>query len=326
MERVQDSGLDPVSTLLALDCLTETERRYMRSADLGRLQKALDAGVQVWESPDFRGAIEPEQFPPALFTWGTLPTIDEPRVAIIGTRQASTYGKAVATKFAEVLASAGVNIVSGGASGIDAAAHRGAITGGGKTTVVFGTGIDKVFPANHAPLFEEIRANSGCLISQFACGRSGSPELFPIRNGVTAGLADAVVVIEAPTKSGSLSTALAAVEQGKEVFVVPGPIYNSGFSGSHFLIRDGATLVDNPNQVLEVLGIEPVKFTKPSKADGVESELGARVVTALKSGSLSPEKISELTGCDPTELLTELTMLELDGAIVRDGIGYALKL
>ncbi len=293
---------------------------------------------------DFAGALRleaqgihlllPEQLPetyvqsrtlsPALYAWGDSSCLNDPLIAIVGTRGASTYGKAAAQKFAESFARAGATVVSGGALGIDAAAHKGALAAGGKTVAVLLTSIERVYPRQHAGLFQQIKAN-GCLLSQFAVGVVSNREYRPLmRNQTVAGLSKAVVVVEAPERSGALSTASAANELGRQVFVVPSNIDNVNFRGSHALIRDGATLVDHPDQVLDAIGITP---RSQAAALPVElSEIQQRIVGVLSAEPLSTEHIVNKTGLEPSVILSELTMLELEGVIHRDRGGYARKL
>ncbi|HZH99018.1 MAG TPA: DNA-processing protein DprA, partial [Fimbriimonadaceae bacterium] len=293
------------------------------AANLQGLDKLMSEGVRIVELSDLPEHVAmAQQAPPALFAWGDIDCLRRPLVAIVGTRAATTYGKAVAQKFAEALAVAGVTIVSGGALGIDAAAHKGAIAAGGETVAVLLTGIERVYPRVHYGLFEEIKKN-GCLLSQFAVGTSTSREYRPlIRNQTVAALSSAVIVVEAPERSGALSTAHAAVELGRQVFVVPANIDNVNFRGSHALIRDGATLVDHPHQVLEALDIVPVD--RPSQSPEV-TESQARILAVLTVQPLASEFIVERTGLDTAEVMSELTMLEVEGKVIRDAGGYAVR-
>lgn len=242
-------------------------------------------------------------------------------VGIVGTRSASVYGKAAASKFAEALALSGIVVVSGGAAGIDAAAHSGAIDAGGLTVAVLGTGVDRIFPAMHRDLFARVRSQ-GCLVSQFAVGSGALRYHFPARNGLIAMLCDALLVVEAPAKSGALITAGAAAELGKQVFVVPANITNTGFQGSHALIRDGATLVDHPDQVLEALNFGTVAVRG---ADDAANPVQEAIIKALSVHPMSSEQLIAQTGLDTTDLLSELTLLELEGRIGRESGLYALK-
>jgi DNA processing protein len=317
------SILNPVDFLLGWPRLSEGERDRAKKANLTMLQTLMDQGVRVVEPSSFPALLKQvHNAPPALFVWGDQSCLEAPCVAIVGTRTATTYGKAVAQKFAEALAAAGVTIVSGGALGVDAAAHRGALAVGGRTAAVLLTGIERVYPRVHHGLFQDIR-NRGCLISQFAVGTSTSREFRPlIRNQTIAGLSSAVLVVESPERSGALSTAHAANEMGRHVFVVPSNIDNVNFRGSHALIRDGATLVDHPDQILEALDIQPAAV---AAAQAEVSPAQEKILRVLSVTPLASEFIVERTGLDTHEVMSELTMLELEGRIIRDVGGYAIR-
>lgn len=322
IEALGSSVGDPVAALLRSDLLTTKERERVQKADLAALERGLAAGIRPVAFDEYPEALAyVEQPPPALFVDGDFGCATRPTVAIIGTRNASTYGRACAHKFAEALARAGVTIISGGALGIDAAAHKGALEANGKTMAVLAGGVDHVYPAVHGPLFKRIREN-GCLVSQFALGTTPREYEFLVRNTLIAMLSRAVLVVEAPPKSGALHTAVAATELGRDVFVVPGNIDLHTFRGSFNLIRDGATLVDNPLQILEALGIEP----EPEEVVETEvSDLASQILAMLTVQPTPTEVIVTRTGLDASDVLAELTMLELDGRVIRDPGGYAKK-
>jgi len=301
--------------------LNDKERERARDLQPDKVAKAVAAGIHVVTRESFPEPMAALRYPPALFAWGDFECTRTPCLAIVGTRAATTYGKAAAMKFAEAFARAGVTVVSGGALGIDAAAHRGALSHSGKTIAVLAGGIEQVYPAVHAGLFAQIRG-SGCLVSAHAIGSRPNGFRFLGRNHLIAGLSTGVVVVEAPERSGALSTAHAANEQGKQVFVVPSNIDNANFKGSHALIRDGATLVDHPDQVLETIGLTSVA-AQPMLPD--LSPIGERIVKAISDSPLTPEFIVERTGLDTPEVMAELTMLEIDGRVIRDGGKYAVR-
>lgn len=303
--------------------LAPKERRRVQEAITCDLDGVLSKGVEILLPKDYPERLQHlESMPPALFAWGNKDVLWQPTVAIVGTRGASTYGKAVAQKFGERLAAAGVTVVSGGAIGIDAAAHEGALSVAGNTAVVFGSGIDKTYPMMHRGLYDQVK-KSGCLISQFAAGTNPSGYRFVMRNTLIAALADAVLVIEAPEKSGSLITAVAAAEMNKTVFVVPANIDRTAFRGSHDLIRQGANLVDHPDQILEDLKIAPV--AEAATAPAPVTDVQKTILAVLSVEPTPAEKIADSTGMDPSQVMSELTMLELEGRILRDAGGYALK-
>jgi DNA processing protein len=300
--------------------LSENERKRAAQLFPEKLFKAVELGVRIIPRAEFPEPLRSMSYPPAFFAWGDISCANLPSVAIVGTRGATTYGKAAAMKFAEAFARAGVTVISGGALGIDASAHRGALSQGGKTIAVLAGGIEQVYPAVHAGLFSRIR-ESGCLVSQDAVGSRPNGYRFLNRNHLIAGLSMAVLVVEAPERSGSLSTVNAANEQGKQVFVVPANIDNANFKGSHALIRDGASLVDHPEQVLDALGLAAA----PAPAHAQLNGIGAKIVDALSESPLPIEFIAERTGLDASEIMAELTMLEIDGRVMRDGGKYTVR-
>lgn len=308
---------DAASKLLRHEALSEGERRRIASASAEIFPDAsLLIGVELPE------LLRQAEGPPALFVRGDGAVLSAPCVAIVGTRDASAYGRACAQKFAEGLARSGVTVVSGGALGIDAAAHTGALNGGGRTAAVLAAGVDNVYPAVHAGLFTRIR-ETGCLVSQFACGARPGEHKFLLRNDLIAALCLGVIVVEAPPKSGALRTAATAADLGREVFVVPAAIDNRAYWGSFNLVRDGATLVYHPDQVLLGLGLEPIAPPSPTT---VPPEGDAeRIVSALGHEPIDPEQIVERTGLDASTVLSELTMLEIDGRVLRHAGGYALR-
>jgi len=323
-EEIQQTKIDPVQVLKNHRLLTDSERKRISGADDLALEKAINAGAKILEKASFPESLQVVYHtPPALFYRGSLDCLNAPCVAIVGTRRATTYGLAVAQKFSERLAKVGLTIVSGGASGIDSAAHRGALDVGGKTAAVMGTGIDKVFPASNHRLFEEISQKSGVLISQFACGATTDPAFFIQRNELIASLADAVLVIEAPEKSGALRTAGVAANLSRPVFVVPGSISLENYRGSHALIRDGATLVDHPDQIFEAFEI--MADAEPDAELNELSDIQRQIMEVVGDQPIAAEKIIALTGLDTSEVLGELTMMEIDGWLIRDGIGYSRR-
>src|SRR5882762_8803597 len=262
-----------------------------------------------------------------LRTRGRWPPPDGPRVAIVGSRRPSPYGEAVAEQLAADLARAGVVIVSGLALGCDAAAHRGALVGGGVTVAVMGTGVDVVYPAAHFRLAEEILAAGGALVSQFADGTAPRRHHFPARNLTIAALSDAVVVVEAVQGSGALITAEAALHLHKEVMAVPGSVFSALSVGTHALIRDGAGLVQNARDVMAALALggevlddplgapERLGFALRPERDGIVAHLSDVL-------PLSAAEVARKLQLPVSEVLGRLTALELDGAVRRHEAGY----
>lgn len=320
---VERTRCDPIGYLTTRARLTPAELERIRAVDPRTLERTLAAGATFLERGRMSPLLLESKNPPiGLFVHGDLTALDRPAVAIVGTRNASTYGRAVAMKFAEAFARAGIVVVSGGAHGVDAAAHQGSLAEGGQTVAVLAHGVDQAYPAMHRSLFGRIR-ESGCLVSPFAVGVKPSRYRFLLRNQIVAALSLGVLVVEAPAQSGALSTAHAAAEMGRQVWVVPANIDQAGFQGSHALIRDGATLVDHPNQVLAELGQEPVAPVAVPAGD--LSTAQASILAALDAVPVAVEKIVAQTRLSPEEVLAELTMLELDGLVLREDGGFARR-
>jgi DNA processing protein len=267
----------------------------------------------------------------ALHARGRWPPPDGPRVAIVGSRRPSPYGEAVAEQLGTDLARSGVIVVSGLALGIDAAAHRGALNGGGITVAVMGTGVDVVYPASHSRLAEEILAGGGALVSQFPDGTIPRRQNFPARNWTMAAISDAVVVVEAGEGSGALITAEAALHLHKEVMAVPGSVFSPLSVGTHGLLRDGAGLVQNARDILAVVGRggevlddplllpERLGFALRPERDGMVAHLSD--VLALSAADLARKLQLPVA-----EVLGRLTALELDGVVRRQEAGYVRAL
>src|SRR3989441_7417773 len=263
----------------------------------------------------------------ALNARGRWPPPDGPRVAIVGSRRPSPYGEAVAEQLAADLARAGVIVVSGLALGCDAAAHRGALVGGGVTIAVMGTGVDIVYPAAHFQLAEEILAAGGALVSQFADGTAPRRQNFPARNVTMAALSDAVVVVEAIQGSGALITADAALDLHKEVMAVPGSIFSPQSVGTHNLIPGGAALVQNAPDLLAALGAGGEVLDDPLAAPqrlgfGLSRERDGILLHLSDVLSVSAAELARKLDLPVAEVLGRLTSLELDGAVRRHGPGF----
>lgn len=281
-------------------------------------------------------------YPRALFALGDAPPILYCRgdaglpnragamtAALVGSRRATPQGCDNARHFARVLGDAGVNVVSGLAAGIDAAAHHGALDTPGGTCAVVGTGADIVYPARHDTLAERIAAR-GLLLSAFPIGTPPRPDHFPRRNRLIAALARCTVVVEAATQSGSLITARLAGELGRDVLAVPGSIHAPQSRGCHVLIRDGATLAAGPEDVLEALGAGNPPRPVPDPADRAsvvapsapspvapQAQGRAAVLEALGYDPVSADTLCGRTGLGIAEVLAHLGALELDATIAR---------
>lgn len=257
--------------------------------------------------------------PVVLYCRGNLNCLQQRAVAIIGSRSASDYGKRIATGLAAELATMGITIVSGAAYGIDAAAHSGAMVAAGATVGVLGCGLDVIYPRSHANLFRDITDN-GLLISEYPFGTQPEGFRFPARNRIISGLVEGVVVVEATEKSGSLITARLALDQGREVFAVPGRIDSPKSAGTHRLIQQGAHLVHTVDDIL--IGLA---WNQPSRSSGPERpcasdgcELTAQEGAVLAQLDIYPrdiETIGRLTGFSLAELHGLLLQLELKGLV-----------
>ena len=249
--------------------------------------------------------------PRVLWAIGDLAVLRPPVVAIVGTRKATPYGERATREIAGALARAGACIVSGMARGIDGFAHRAALDVGGRTVAVLGTGVDVPYPAGHRPLHARIRAN-GLLLSEELPGAHAGPGSFPKRNRLIAALASVTIVVEAPQKSGALNTSAQALELGRTVAAVPGPIDTPQSVGTNILLRDGAIVIAEVADALQLVGLTP-----PSRRPDPEVATPAEqaVWTALADGALDVDTLAVRSGLPARECLAAVTTLELTGAI-----------
>lgn len=273
-----------------------------------------------------RALLDTPDPPTLLYALGDLSLLNRPSVAIVGSRNATPQGLRDAEAFAASLSAAGYGIVSGLALGIDAAAHRGGLSGPGGTIAVIGTGIDRIYPAANRELAHAI-ARSGCIISEFALGMPAAAHHFPKRNRLIAGLAQGCLVVEAALASGSLITARLATDLGREVFAIPGSIHSPMSKGCHQLIRQGAKLVETAQDILEELpkhqrpgGDTPDKAAtdvspEPIAADSPcpEDADTGKVLAALGHESSPVDTLCARSGLTPDRVLAILVTLELEG-------------
>lgn len=250
--------------------------------------------------------------PSCIWTRGDRAAFTRTAVAVIGARRASPEGLIVAGEIACDLARAGVIVVSGLARGIDSAAHRGALQGGGKTIAVLGTGIDRIYPAENNLLFEEIAAN-GLLVTEFPPGSPPEDWHFPRRNRIISGLSRAVVVVEARDKSGSLITARMAADQGRDVMAVPGAVVGGRNRGANALLRDGAKLVESAVDILQELGLDQSLARRSPKG-----EVGQVV-------EFTVDQVAQELKIPAGEALARLLEWELTGEVQRIGSGRFVR-
>jgi DNA processing protein len=251
--------------------------------------------------------------PKRLHFIGSLPNERRPSVAIIGTRKPTTYGKEVTHQLSYELARRGVIVVSGLALGVDAIAHRGALEAGGMTLAVLANGLPGIYPSTNRQLGEQIIADSGALISEYEPHTPAVQYRFLERNRIVSGLADAVVITEAAARSGTMSTATHALEQGKEVFVVPGNITSPMSSGCNALLKQGASPVTSYQDILDV--IAPNLEQQQSSLALGNNPLETKILELLASGIRDGGQIQQITEVDITTISTTLTMLEISGTI-----------
>lgn len=272
--------------------------------------------------------------PPLLFCHGDPELLNLPQLAIVGARNATPQGLQNAQAFAAELAQRGLVISSGLALGIDGAAHRGALDATGHTIAVCGTGLDRVYPARHQKLAHDIAAR-GLLISEFPIGTPALPEHFPRRNRIISGLSMGVLVVEAARESGSLITARLALEQGREVFAIPGSIHNPQARGCHALIRQGGRLVETVDDVLEELGpllgtrLAALRAAPPASGAGSSagfSPLAGQLLQALGDELLDADTLAARLEAPTAALQAALTELELGGQLAVTASGRYQRL
>lgn len=267
--------------------------------------------------------------PPAvIFVKGSLPEKDIPSVSIIGSRQCSEYGKSVAAFFGRELASEGVQVISGMAAGIDSAASAGALSGGNRSFAVLGSGVDVCYPSSSRSIYNEMKSGKGGIISEFCPDAAGIGYHFVLRNRIIAGLCDVLLVIEAGIKSGTSTTVDYALSQGKDVFALPGRITDPLGRGCNKLLKDGAFVLTEPQDVLTYLGItgkNACRTLREQRMSGL-SEAEKGVLKCMGADPMHIEEIAEMSGNDINETLSILSMLELHGNIRSAGSAYFVKI
>ncbi len=307
---------EPLDVLsrLGRDALVEGARRLM-DADVPALLERLQGMGWRWVAPpdpDFPGGVEALADPPlGLFVRGQIPR--RAGAAVVGSRRATPYGLQVARLLGSELAAAGVPVVSGMARGVDAAAHEGALEAQGPTVAVWGTGPDRIYPPEHGRLAEAIVAGGGALVTEFPPGTPPRRHHFPQRNRILAGLASAVVVVEAAARSGALNTARQALDEGREVWAVPGSILSELSLGPNALLRLGARPLVVPAELVRELGGEPA-----AEEEAAEPLPASPLLEAIPfERALPVDAIAAAAGREVGEVLAELLELELGGRVVR---------
>ena len=304
---------------------------------LAEMKQARAAGAHLlrWGDADYpKGLMDIADAPPVLWALGDLGLLARPMVALVGARSASSLGLRMARRLGESLGAAGLVVVSGLARGVDAEAHGAALVTG--TVAVQAGGVDHIYPAENAKLAAAIAAQ-GCILSEQPMGMEPQARHFPMRNRIISGLSQAVVVVEAAAKSGSLITAETALDQGREVFAVPGHPFDARAAGCNRLIRDGATLVRGAADVLEALGIAagvalraepevPVDVpVAPSKFRTVTA-LHNQILARLGPSPLAEDQLIRDLAVPASVVAPELVVLELEGRIQRQAGGLVSRL
>ncbi|MBO1924745.1 DNA-processing protein DprA [Thiomicrorhabdus sp. 6S3-12] len=264
--------------------------------------------------------------PPILAVRGNLALLNDPQIAVVGSRNASKTGMDNAYDFSRFLSQQGLCITSGMAAGIDTAAHKGGLQGQGKTVAVLGTGLDRVYPASNQQLARDIAAD-GVMISEFPLGTKPLAQNFPKRNRIISGLSVGTLVVEASLKSGSLITARTALEQGREVFAIPGSIHNPQAKGCHQLIKQGAKLVESGEDVFAELGailqlaLQPeILSEQPENREGSAPE-SSKLLSLIEFEPISLDELLVLSKIPLSSLQSELMALELQGKIEKLSAG-----
>ncbi|MEZ5570638.1 MAG: DNA-processing protein DprA [Halioglobus sp.] len=285
----------------------------------------LGSTVLAIDDPDYPPLLrEIRDPPPLLYIEGDPALLQQPQLAVVGSRRASPGGLRLAELLSGQLASTGLHICSGLALGIDGAAHRGALAVGGKSVAVLATGIDRVYPRRHRGLAREL-AQTGCLVTEFAPGTPPLRHNFPRRNRIISGLSLGVLVVEAALPSGSLITAATAVEQGREVFALPWSMLHAGGSGCLQLIRDGAKMVRELEDILEELG--PLYIKQQECSSGVVPNIqrptnDSWLLPLIGFEKVSLDELVQLSGRPVSQVLGELSGLELSGQVILIAGGY----
>ncbi len=312
-----DADINPrLAQILTDPALRRTaEKRVERQVEL--LQH-FGVSLTCHDGPDYPSRLRSlADFPVLLFYRGDIGRLAGPAVALVGSRAATGYGRDVGYRLAAGLARRGITVISGVAAGIDGAAHKGALSVGGFTAGVLGCGIDVVYPHAHEKLYREI-AEQGVLISEYPCGTRPDGFRFPARNRIISGLAQGVVVVEATLKSGSLITARLALDQGREVFAVPGRVDSAKSAGTHRLLQQGAHLAQSADDIvgeLDLVVADVDSDRNPRQVTGENSEDEQCILDCLDVYPVDIDTIMRVSGLEMARVLDLLLQLELQGLV-----------
>ncbi|MBV1871014.1 MAG: DNA-processing protein DprA [Gammaproteobacteria bacterium] len=305
-----------------------------------------DHHIICYHDPRYPPLLKEIHDPPScLFVAGFPELLSAPQIAVIGSRNPSQSGLGNTRNFSRHLSQNGLVITSGLAAGIDGEAHQAALDSGGFTIAVAGHGLDSLYPRKHLNLARAI-CKAGAVISEYPIGTQARPQLFPRRNRIISGLSCGVLVVEAALKSGSLITARMALEQGREVFAIPGSIHHPLSRGCHSLIKQGATLVESGEDMFsELQGFASMNFSlpdlracqeedichnevseeKPTTSDPAAVEEGSAILTYLDFSPLPLDVIVDRSGMSVSEVASELVLLEIKGLVIEEAGGYCLQ-
>jgi DNA processing protein len=307
-EKLSETGIGP-----------KTIKTFLKKRDLIDLEKELERvrrsgfKLKTWDDDDYPIRLrEIPAPPPLLYVWGDLQELDRWAVAVVGTRNATAYGTTVAQEIAAALAANGITVVSGLARGIDAVSHQSALEAGGRTIAVLGSGLDHIYPPENRRLATAIVEN-GAVVSDYPLGTKPEAKNFPPRNRIISGLAMLTVVVEAGEGSGALITADFAVEQGREVFAVPGNLHRPSSRGTNRLIRSGARPLLAPEDVLEALNLDVVARQEIVSQELPEDETELLVLQALGPDPIHVDELRTRCNMPISQITASLAMLELKG-------------
>ncbi len=329
--RIDIAWQAPVDALMAAGLPASVVENMLIVRQENRLDEILEQaqrdGIQVitWEDEAYPQRLQAiDQSPPVIYVKGAIALEDDWAVAIVGTRRMTAYGRQVTEELASFLAGNHITVISGLARGVDAAAHQAVIKAGGRTMAVLGCGVDVVYPPEHKKMAEDLVAN-GALISDYPPGTAPESGNFPPRNRIISGLARVVVVVEAGIESGALITARYAVEQGREVFAVPGSIYAPMSKGTNRLIFDGAAPLLHMEDVLQSLDIEKIQAYKQARLFLPADEMEKKILAELGDEPVHIDEIRAGADISAAEAISKLTMLELTGHVKNvGGMNYVL--
>jgi DNA processing protein len=317
---LRSAGLDQrsVNNLLTARARLDLDKEVEQVDRLG-------AHILTWADDSYpRQLRQIHSSPPVLYVLGKIVPEDEWALAVVGTRRASVYGLEATRFLVQGLAHVRITVVSGLARGIDAQAHQSALDAGGRTIAVLGSGIDIIYPAEHRPLAEKIVQN-GALLTEYPPGTRPEAGNFPPRNRIISGLALGALIVEAGIGSGAMITADYAAEQGREVFAVPGNIFNRGSEGTNRLIRDGAKMVLSVEDILEELNFTVISQQAEARALIPANEVESQLLSHLSSEPVHVDELKLLSGLSIETISGTLTLMELKGMVRRvSGMNYVL--